>query len=304
MKIILYGGSGFIGINLARFFSKNSNHIVLIVSRSQITSNLPKNVEYADWNEFNSNIESYIKDFDYFFYMVNTILPREKSDNLSLDMSNEKTRINLIFNAAVTDNLKLKFLYFSSGGAVYGNHSNKPYREFDALKPVSSYGKLKLCGEKEVLKLSKKYLIESIILRPSNVYGVGQSVSGKQGVISFFTDQIIKKLPLTVFGNGQGLKDYIYIDDFINAINELILNNAFGIFNIGSGYTASVNEIIELIEKKIGMKSTRTSILLSSPDITDFSLDCSHLKEVTGFSCKYSLQKGINHYIESLHYDL
>lgn len=208
--------------------------------------------------------------------------------------------LNNIFDAASKSNTCLKFLYFSSGGAVYGNYSNKPFKESDSLNPLSCYGKIKRSGEGEVITLSKKYLIDFIIVRPSNVYGIGQSVNGNQGVIAFFTDQIMKGLPLTVFGAGEGKKDYIYIDDFVIYIHKLILNNASGIFNIGSGHTASVNEIIKLIERKVSIKSRRKTLTLNVPDIYDFSLNCSHLKKTTSFSCKYSIKKGIDHYIESL----
>ena len=304
MKIILYGGSGFIGLNLARFFSIDKNNEVLIVSRSSITYDFPENVTFASLEEFNLNIESHLVNFDYFFYLVNTILPRQKSKNLTAEIDDEKLRIMTVFNAAFVSNAKLKFVYFSSGGAVYGNYQNNPYKEFDPLKPLSCYGKLKLAGENEVMKLSKKYSIKSIVLRPSNVYGIGQSSNGKQGIVPFFTHQIMKKLPLTVFGDGEGKKDYIYIEDFVNAINCLILNNETGIFNIGSGYSSSVNEIISLIENNIGIKSTRKTIPIISHDVTNFSLDCSHFYATTSFKCKYSIREGIKQYIESLQSNL
>jgi UDP-glucose 4-epimerase len=301
MKAILYGGSGFIGKNLAKFLSEAHGYQVVIVSRSRPNrAILGEKVSHVEWETFQDDLGEAVRTADLFFYLVNYSVPRQSYDDIDRHINIETNQLEMLFSHIRIVNPNLHFFYFSSGGAVYGEYVDKTFIESDARHPISVYGMIKCAGEDTVKHLSTKYLLKSTIVRPSNVYGRFQSHDGKQGVIGIFAYNISNQLPITIFGSGDGRKDYIYIDDFLKAVHGLIVTGSTGIFNIGSGYEASVNEIVGYLESKFEKKSRYLYKDLDVPDVNKLSLNCARIHETTGFNASYSVKLGIEEYVNWL----
>lgn len=137
------------------------------------------------------------------------------------------------------------------------------------------------------------YDIHPLIIRPSNPYGPRQGHYMAQGVISTFLRKVKLNESLTVFGDGNSKKDYIFIDDLIKSCLELSFSNEIGIFNLGSGKGNSVNEIIELIKEKTKNEINIINADKQKYDVDQFVLDITKANMVIGHHNFTSLKDGI-----------
>ena len=139
-------------------------------------------------------------------------------------------------------------VFISSSGAIYGNHIGVKHAENEDSFPISSYGIVKLAIEKYIHLFSKRNNLSYLILRLSNPYGPYHN-STKQGIINIAINKSINRDVLTVWGDGSNKKDYIFVGDFIQILMRLIDKNVSNeIINIGSGYSYSINEILNKVK--------------------------------------------------------
>ena len=143
----------------------------------------------------------------------------------------------------------VQFIFFSSGGTVYGERSViEPFCESDFLEPISYYGLSKQVIENHILFEHRVSGLEYLIIRPSNPYGHGQNIYGKQGLIAVALGKILRGEPVTIWGDGCSVRDYIYIDDLAKVFEQILLSDAINeIINIGSGVGYSVKDILKYL---------------------------------------------------------
>lgn len=141
------------------------------------------------------------------------------------------------------------FVYFSSGGAVYGESTNGlPLREDAPLRPISYYGLSKRLMESNVRFEHRVNGLQYLILRPSNPYGHGQRTDGKQGLIAVTLGKVLEGQPVTIWGDGSALRDYIYIDDLAKAVCAIMRSCAVNeAINIGSGTGLTVKDVLGFV---------------------------------------------------------
>jgi UDP-glucose 4-epimerase len=119
--------------------------------------------------------------------------------------------------------------------------------------PISYYGLSKVQIEDLINFYHRRYDLNYLILRPSNPYGHGKNLNGKQGVIAVILGRMLKNQPITIFGDGETIRDYIYIEDFIFYVAELIKEEILnGTINIGSGVGYSLNDIVSVVDEISG----------------------------------------------------
>jgi UDP-glucose 4-epimerase len=153
------------------------------------------------------------------------------------------------------------FIYISSGGAVYGNvEDNLKVKETQSTNPISSYGITKLTMEKYI-QINRHYFKGNcIILRPSNIFGISQNIAKPQGIIGYIRYAIETGSKLEIWGDGENLKDYLHIDDFISAIKKVIdykFQSRELVYNISSGNIYSLNYFLSKFEEKYKVKINR-----------------------------------------------
>jgi len=198
-----------------------------------------------------------------------------------------------LFNLLIKLGTK-RIVYLSSGGAVYGNARTNPIDEEHPLNPISSYGIIKATTEMYLSLYQRLHGLKPLILRPSNPYGPRQGHYMAQGVISTFLKKIQKNEGITVYGDGNSTKDYIYINDLINLIYELTIRDLVGVFNLGSGIGTSVNQIIDQIKNITNSKPEINYIDKQSYDVDHFILDISKITNLLGTYQFTSLEEGIS----------
>jgi len=164
-------------------------------------------------------------------------------------IDNIETNVKLL-DICISQGVK-NVLFISSGGAVYGVPQFDTVDETHLTSPISSYGITKLATEQYLNLYAKHYNLKTIALRPSNLYGTGQTTQKPQGVIAHILKALQENKPFTIWGDGKGKKDYLYIDDLIAGISCIIKNNfqtKENTYNISFGQSYSLLEIIQVIQ--------------------------------------------------------
>jgi len=185
------------------------------------------------------------------------------------------------------------FIFFSSGGAVYGNAPGRPSVETDPRQPIGSYGRAKLAAEQLIDQAAARHNLPCTILRISNPYGYPVPAGRVQGVIPHAVRCAVEGRPLTLWGDGHARKDFIYYTDFLSALGEVVARRLTGTFNLSSGESHSVHEIIALVEKHTGKKITTTTTPAPAWDVQDSRLDSRRLSGATGWRPQVPLDEGI-----------
>ena len=144
-----------------------------------------------------------------------------------------------------------RFVFASSGGAVYGEQEIFPAPEEHTRQPASPYGVSKLCGE-EYVELARREGLSSMSLRYANVYGPGQDPLGEAGVVAIFLHKMLHGGEPVINGDGEQTRDFVYVEDVARANLLALTSPASGALNIGTGQETSVNELASLLARAAG----------------------------------------------------
>ncbi len=294
MRVVLLGGSGFIGTNVALGF-KNNGYDVVVLDRAPSAALEAAGVDFVACDFVSgAGMEANIMEGDCVIHFVSTSLPNISNQNILGD-----AQTNLIPSIKLLDicvrNKASKLIYASSGGQVYGVPVRTPIDENHPTNPQSAYGIHKLAVEKYLMLYSKLYGIETRILRIANPYGPGQQPFRGQGVISTFIASAYMDKVVEIWGDGKAVRDYIYIDDLVEAfIKAVEYEGDEQIFNIGSGQGYSVLDILSCVEAVTGRPITKDFMDAKSADVNVNVLDCSKAKKELGWEAKMSLPVGVD----------
>lgn len=299
MRILVTGGTGFIGLNVVSGYLKDK-HEVAVISRftSGEKEGLNKKAKFYKADIRNREIlEEVFKDFkpEIVNHHAGHIGVKESVDNPLYDAD-----INIIGSLNVFE-LAVKYgvrrVIFPSTGGIYGEPAKLPANEDTPIEPISPYGVSKYCAENYLNYFKRFYGIERVILRYANVYGPWQDPSVDAGVVKIFIEKIFKGEKPVVYGDGTQTYDFIFVEDVVRA-NILALNGKEGIYNIGTGTETSVNKLIEIISKTLGQEVKPEYASPRIGEIKRISLDGEKAKKELGFAPKYSLEEGIRKTIE------
>ena len=298
-NIVLLGGSGFIGRKLAVELSKHHHVVVLdLVTCNEFSGN--QNIEFHPFNFTAPDQDmSVCRDADIVVHLISTLFPEDGTDRLAADIDKNVLSTIRLLDAMKTSPAELVFI--SSGGTVYGEGSAIPSLETDALSALCTYSLIKIMIEETIKLYGHQHGMNYKIIRLSNPYGYNPNTERTQGAIPIFVHRILNGDPITIWGNGQNTRDYIYLDDAIDAILQVINASPMQeIFNVGSGISYSTMEIIHQIEQHIGDHPPVNVTFSQSRacDVADNSLDVHKMKEVLNWSATHSLEDGIKQVIQ------
>jgi UDP-glucose 4-epimerase len=185
-----------------------------------------------------------------------------------------------------------RFIFASSGGAIYGDTDHLPTPETTACQPSSHYGAAKECGEIYGRVYSRLYGISFTALRYSNVYGPRQDPHGEAGVVAIFAQKLLAGEVPVVNGDGRQTRDYVHVSDVV-AANLAALDGPPGAYNIATGVENDVNDIYRLIASSCGSDAAAQHGPAKSGEQLRSCLDCTLAAEKLGWSAKWKLSDGI-----------
>ncbi|WP_321416292.1 NAD-dependent epimerase/dehydratase family protein [uncultured Desulfobacter sp.] len=293
MNTLVIGGNGFIGSHLVDFLLKKG-HSVRVFDKLPERHRPPlKDVDYRLFSLGNT-IELYesLMGIDIVYHLASSSVPSTSGIDTVADVENDLVQTLKTLDLVVKRGVS-RFVYFSSGGAIYGNTKVSPIPESHPLKPISSYGIIKATIESYIYLYQRIHGLEPLVLRPSNPYGPRQGHFLAQGVISTFLRKLKGKEELIVIGNGCSTKDYIYITDMVEMCGELSFTDSTGEYNIGSGTGTSVNEIIHKIKEIILIDPKIKYLESQSYDVGNFILDISKVEKILGVRKFVPMETGI-----------
>jgi UDP-glucose 4-epimerase len=294
MNILVIGGNGFIGSHLIdNLLIKGHNVRVFDISYEHYRKPLA-NVDYRISTLDNiPDLYEALLGIDVIFHLASASVPSTSNIDTVSDINKNLIPTLNILNLSVKLGIK-RIIYFSSGGAVYGNPLTKLINEDHPLNPISSYGIVKATVEMYLSLYQRMYGIKPLILRPSNPYGPRQGHFIAQGVISTFLRKVQKNESISVFGDGNSSKDYIYIKDLIDMSYELSFSDEVGIFNLGSGKGTSLNQIVEQIKDTTNKSFVINNMDKQIYDVDHFVLDITKATNLLGDFIFTPLAEGIS----------
>lgn len=271
--VLLLGGGGFIGSALARRLQQDHipRHIIGRNNADRLADLLPQ--------------------CSTVIHLASGTTPGSSALHPGLELDNLALTLRLLELLQVQPQTHL--IFFSSGGAVYGNPAQLPVTEDCPIAPLSPYGAGKAAQEAFCMALRVQGLAVTIV-RPSNAYGPGQTMRHGFGLIRTMLEHARLGKPLEIWGDGENVRDYIYIDDVVEVGLRLIaLPGDSGTYNLGSGVGYSINQVRNLVEAVSG-KTVRT---IYSPrrgvDVHSVVLDGSRLQEALGWQPGFELAQGV-----------
>ena len=252
---VITGGAGFVGSNLVdRLVSIGHKVIVLdnFVSgkKSNLSHHSEKNVKIIKIDISDKNLDKYFKKADYIFHLaaLAEIIPSFKDPNKYFK-SNVIGTLNVLKAAK---KVKIKKLIYAASSSCYGAPKKFPTSEKDKIDLKHPYAETKFIGEELVMRYASIFKMPNISFRFFNVYGPRLNVSGQySAVIGNFLTQTKNRKPLTVVGDGKQTRDFIHVDDLINAFIQVIKSKSVNkIYNLGSGKRTSINTIAKIFGGK------------------------------------------------------
>ncbi len=195
-----------------------------------------------------------------------------------------------------------RVVLFSTGGALYGEPEYLPCDEAHPIKPLSVYGASKHALEQYTRVIAKTNGIDHTILRPGNVYGPGQDPHGEAGVVAIFGLKMLAGEDVTIYGNGEQERDYVYVDDVVNATLTVARSDAArgGVYNIASGSPTSVNGIFALLAAETGYERAPVHAPERPGDVSRIYLDTSRARDELGWTPEIDLREGITRTVAAL----
>lgn len=277
-RIMVTGGGGFIGSYLVKKLAQDNNVVVLDNHSDGVIENwVGLNVQFVK-GDICEPVDMEGIDIVFHLAAITDIEESMRFPQLTDKVNYEGT--TNILNRAIKAGVG-KFVYASSA-AVYGNGVSI---EASPQKPLSPYGISKMMAEAHCLEHSN--FIDVVCLRYFNVYGIG---NGK-GVILKFMDNIKQKRPITIYGDGNQLRDFVYVDDVVDA--TLLSIEAKGIFNIGSGHQYTINELYETLCEITGQKVEVVNEPMRKGELQKSVADITKAKKILGYCPQWTLAEGL-----------
>lgn len=294
LKIAVFG-FGFIGSNTVLRLIEDG-HEVSVIDRKICPTNLIGKVNWFQVDILmNLDLPKILYGVDTVFHMFSNTVPGNKIDIKTEIFENVNALVNIL-DACLKNNINK--LFFLSSASVYGSSLNIPITEKERLLPLSMHAVHKITVENILNVYNEIHNMNCKIIRLSNPYGIGQKLNGRQGLISILIGNYLRNEVTSIRGNGSSIRDYIHINDVVNAL-ILLLNSdtSFPIFNLGSGKGVSINHIINLISKSINNDLKIQYVPDRGVDVENSVLDTSLLFSETGFLTTIDLEIGIEEYI-------
>lgn len=299
MKIIVLGGNGFIGSYIVDRLVA-ANHELVVYGRSVNETIKNSAVRYVQ-GDFSDSVKlsEAIAGSDVIVHAISSTVPSTSNlDPIADIQQNLVSTVRLLQLMAQSDVKRL--VYLSSGGTVYGKPSQLPVPETHALNPICSYGVVKVAIENYIGMYHELYGIQPIIIRASNPYGYRQSHSGVQGALSTFLYNNLHNKNITIWGDGETRRGYVYIEDLVDFCKLAIESSEIGTFNVDADKNHSLNELIQMIENVTGIKSNVIYKEGRAFDIKEMHLDIAKARSTFDWTPQYSVPEGIKAFYEGI----
>lgn len=296
MKVLITGGAGFIGSHiLAQLQGRRDMDVVVFDNLSSGSKeHVPAEMELVEGDVCDeAAVDALFADhhFDAVIHLAAQTMVPTSVEQPVLDC-----RINLEGVLHVLEACRIhgtRHILFSSSAAVYGDNLHIPLKEMERLVPTSPYGITKMTTEHYLRVYHELYGMDATIFRFANVYGERQGEKGEGGVVSIFCKLLSQRQGITVFGDGNQTRDFVYAGDIAQAIIRALPLKGYHTMNVSTGQETSINDLICSFEKAVGYTVPVQYTAPRTGDILRSVLSNETLKRDLGFVPAMNLEEGI-----------
>ena len=293
-KILVLGGNGFLGRNLCTYLADRGEDVYSF--DMSLPEQKDKRIKYITGDFFDDyTLATIIKGMDVIYHAICTLNPGNSNDKCIVGYERDFVQTaKLCYYLKDTD---CRMIFFSSGGTVYGNQEQQPIREDAVPVPINHYGNLKLCVENTIRTFNFQMKKNMLVARISNPYGPGQDYHKGVGFIDAAIKRALNGETIEIWGEGNNVRDYIYIDDLCRMLYALVdYHGEHEVFNLSSNAGASQNDIVNILRNispdvNVVYKPGR------SVDAKKIILDNSRIRSICDFEM-VPLEEGIQRYYD------
>jgi UDP-glucose 4-epimerase len=311
LKTLVTGGAGFIGSNLVDALLDRGDDVIVV---DNLSTGRRENLEEAAERGARLVVED-TRNSD----AVKAIARAEQPDavfhlaaQMDVRVSTARPAYDAEVNVLGTVNLleaareagARRFVYASTGGAIYGDAEELPASERSPIRPEAPYGQAKFAGEGYCELYGRLHGLPAVSLRLGNVYGPRQDPLGEAGVVAIFCGKLLDGGRPTVFGDGTQTRDYIYVEEVVRAMLTAAASDAHGAFNVGRGIETSVLELVESLAglgRELGARENGFEPEFAPPrpgEVQRNALDGSLARERLGFTAEVDVRDGLRRTLE------
>lgn len=246
-KILVLGGNGFIGRNLCTLMADAGEEVYSF--DMSLPENRDSRIKYLSGDFFDDyTLQSVLDGMDVVYHAICTLNPGNSNDKCL--MGYERDFVQTAKLCSMIKNSDCRLIFLSSGGTVYGNQEIQPIKEDAVPIPINHYGNLKLCIENTIRTFNFQSKTNMLVARISNPYGPGQDYHKGVGFIDATLKRAIHKETIEVWGDGNIVRDYIYIDDVCRMLYRLAsYDGSVEVFNLSSNVGTSQNDVLDIIKQ-------------------------------------------------------
>ena len=300
MNVLVTGGAGFIGSHVADAYIAAGHNVLVVDDLSTGNrNNVPAGARFVQLDIRSSELR--------------TVFEREKIDAVNHHAAQMDVRrsvedpmfdasVNVLGSLNLLENCRKfgvkKFIFASTGGALYGEQDYFPADEKHPLRPLSPYGITKLATEKYLYYYDKTFGLRYVALRYANVYGPRQNPHGEAGVVAIFTTKMLAGQQPVINGDGKQTRDYVFVSDVVRANLAALDLRESDCLNIGTGIETNVNQLFEALRLLTGARCSEQHAPPKAGEQLRSVLDYSRAKKVLAWSPKFSLHDGLIQTVE------
>ena len=313
MRILITGGAGFIGSHIAAAYVRDGHEVAVLDNfRTGSKRNLPAGAAlFAGDISQAADVEAAFQQFRpeaVSHYAAQLDVRHSLEDPAHDAATNVLGGLNVLLQAAKGG--VRRFIFASSGGAIYGDTEQLPADENTAVRPLSPYGLTKWTFESYLHMWRQVHGITPVILRYANVYGPRQNAEGEAGVIAIFSRRLLRGESCVIYGDGHSTRDYVYVGDVVRA-NQLALTcGDGGTFNIGTGRQTTIRTVFDTVHgavaRVLGAAENSSGEPAYAParagEVYRSALDNRRANEVLGWTPQTAFGEGVARTVEWLHH--
>lgn len=302
-RALVTGGAGFIGSHVADLFLEKRYEVEIIddISKGK-RENVPERATLHEVSVTSPEAASIVREgkFDVLVHLAAQMDVRRSVEDPLFDATTNILGIVNLLEAVKSTGRATRVVFTSTGGAIYGDFNAPPNFETFAKDPDSPYAISKLASEYYLAYYGRLHGLEHVSVRFGNVYGPRQDPHGEAGVVAIFCRRLLEGKPLTIFGDGEQTRDYVYVGDVANAV---YLGATFDppppgrvdarSFNVGTGVGTSVVELARLLQQAARTNADITFAPKRAGELQESFLNIDKARNVLGWEPEVSLADGL-----------